>query len=126
MICMPHVHSNISIAAKFGVINSQLYRFLRLFNSKAFFVSQMASLIVLLKNKGYPLLKRARGLLNKVKFLFGLSVFGVLQRFCIESHKWGSSCKTTGSMFSLQSFSVCFVFFSVSLLVFSPFVVDCC
>jgi hypothetical protein len=79
MICMPHVHSNISIAAKFGVIDSQFYRFLRLFSSKAFFVSQMASLIVLLKNKGYPLLKRARGLLNKVKFLFGLSAFGVLQ-----------------------------------------------
>jgi hypothetical protein len=79
MICMPHVHSNISIAAKFGVINRQFYRFLRLFSSKAFFVSQMASLIFLLKNKDYPLLKRARGLLNKVKFLFELTAFGVLQ-----------------------------------------------
>ncbi len=29
IICMPHVHSNISIIAKLGVINSQFYRFLR-------------------------------------------------------------------------------------------------
>jgi hypothetical protein len=65
---MPHVHSNISITAKLGVINSQFYRFLRFCSCKEFFVSQMISLIVLLKNKGYPLkilLKRTRGLLNK-------------------------------------------------------------
>jgi hypothetical protein len=30
MIHMHHVHSNISITAKLGVINSQLYRFMRL------------------------------------------------------------------------------------------------
>jgi hypothetical protein len=82
MICMPHVKSNISITAKLGVINSQFYRFLRLRSCKEFFVSQMVSLIVLLKNNGYPrkiLLKRTRGLLNKEKFLFGISVFGVFQ-----------------------------------------------
>jgi hypothetical protein len=41
MICMPHVHSNISIIAKLGVIYCQYYRFLRFFRSKDFFVSQM-------------------------------------------------------------------------------------
>jgi hypothetical protein len=50
MILMPHVHSNISITAKLG-ISSQFYRFLRFCSCKEFFVSQMVSLIVLLKNK---------------------------------------------------------------------------
>ncbi len=45
MIRMPHVHSNISITAKLGVINSQFYRFLRLCSCKEFFVSHMVSLI---------------------------------------------------------------------------------
>jgi hypothetical protein len=52
MIRMSHVHSNISITANLGVINSQFYRFFRLCSSKDFFISQMVSLIVLLKNKG--------------------------------------------------------------------------
>jgi hypothetical protein len=47
MIRMPHVHSNISITAKLGVINNQFYRFLRLCSCKKFFVFQMVSLIVL-------------------------------------------------------------------------------
>jgi hypothetical protein len=55
IICMPHVHSNISITVKLGVIYCQYYRFLRLFRSKDFFVSQIVSLILLLKNKRYPL-----------------------------------------------------------------------
>jgi hypothetical protein len=37
MIRMPHVHSNISIILKLGVINSQFYRFLRLCSCKKFF-----------------------------------------------------------------------------------------
>jgi hypothetical protein len=40
----------------------------------------MVSIIVLLKNKGYPLkilLKMTRGLLNKEKFLSGISAFGI-------------------------------------------------
>jgi hypothetical protein len=76
------VYSNISNTAKFGVINNQFYRCLRLLCSKYFFVSQMIILIVLLKNKVYPLrilLKRTRGLLNREKFLFGISAFGVFQ-----------------------------------------------
>ncbi len=46
MIRMPHVHSNISMTVKLGVINSQFYRFLRLCSCKKFFVFQMVSLIV--------------------------------------------------------------------------------
>jgi hypothetical protein len=53
MIPMPHVHSNISNTAKLGFINNQFYKFLRLCVSKDFLVSQMVSLIVFLKNKGY-------------------------------------------------------------------------
>jgi hypothetical protein len=37
MFRMPHVHSNISMTAKLGVINSQFYRFLRLCSCKKFF-----------------------------------------------------------------------------------------
>jgi hypothetical protein len=80
MIHMPHVHSNISITAKLGVINSQFYRFLMLCSCEEFFVSQSVSRMVLLKSKGYALknlLKRTRGLLSKEKFLFGISAFGV-------------------------------------------------
>jgi len=72
MIRMSHVHSNISMTAKLGVINSQFYRFLRLCRCKKFFVFQMVSLIVFLKARGYPLkvlLKRTRGLVLKEKFL---------------------------------------------------------
>ncbi len=82
MIRMPHVHSNISMTVKLGVMNSQFYRFLRLCSCKKFFVSQMISLIVFLKAKGYPLkvlLKRTRWLVLKEKFLFGISTFGIFR-----------------------------------------------
>jgi hypothetical protein len=65
MIRMPHVHSNISMTARLGVINSQFSRFLRLCSCKKFLVFQMVSLIVFLKAEGYPfniLLKSTRGL----------------------------------------------------------------
>jgi len=39
MIHMPDVHSKISIIPKLGVINSQIYRFLRLCSCNKFFVS---------------------------------------------------------------------------------------
>jgi hypothetical protein len=45
------VYSNISNTAKFGVINNQFYRCLRLCCSKDFFVSQTVNLIVLLKSR---------------------------------------------------------------------------
>jgi hypothetical protein len=82
MIRMHHVHSNISITAKLGIINNQFYRFLRLCSCKEFFVAQIVSLIVLLKNKGYPLrilLKRTRGLLNNEKFFFEILAFRVFR-----------------------------------------------
>ncbi len=81
---------------KLGVINSQFYSFLRLCNCKEFFVSQMVSIIVLLKNKGCPLkilLKRTRGLLNKEKFLLEFQHLEYSEWFCIKSCKWGVSCK---------------------------------
>jgi len=87
MIRMPHVHSNISMTAKLGVINSQFYRFLRLCSCKKYFVFQMVSLIVFLKAKGYALkilLKRTRGLLIKEKFLFGISAFGLFKMILLQ------------------------------------------
>jgi hypothetical protein len=87
MIRMPHVHSNISMTVKLGVVNSQFYRFLRLCSCKKFFVFQMVSLIVFLKAKGYPLkvlLKRTRGLLLKEKFLFGISTLGISRMILLQ------------------------------------------
>ncbi len=87
MIRMPHAHSNISMTAKLGVINSQVYRFLRLCSCKKYFVFQMVSLIVFLKAKGYALkilLKRTRGLLIKEKFLFGISAFGLFKMILLQ------------------------------------------
>jgi hypothetical protein len=54
MIRMPHLHSNISMTAKLGVVNSQFYRFLRLLSCKKFFVFEMVNLIVFFKAKGLP------------------------------------------------------------------------
>jgi hypothetical protein len=87
MIRMPHVHSNISITAKLGVVNSQFYRFLRLCSCKKLFVVQMVSLIVVLKARDYPLkvlLKRTRGFFLKEKFLFGISTFGIFRMILLH------------------------------------------
>ncbi len=86
-IRMPNVHSNISMTAKLGVINSQFYRFLRLCSCKNFFVFQMVSLIAFLKAKGYPLkvlLKRTRGFFLKEKFLFEISTFGIFRMILLQ------------------------------------------
>jgi len=87
MIRMPHVHSNISMTAKLGIINSQCYRFLRLCSCKKFFVFQMVSLIVFLEVKGYPSkipLKRIRGLLIKEKFQKGIFASGVFKMILLQ------------------------------------------
>jgi hypothetical protein len=65
MILMPHVHSNIFIITKLGIMNSQFYRILRLYKFKDFLVSRMVNFIFLLKNKSYPLKILNRVLLNK-------------------------------------------------------------
>ncbi len=72
------VHSMSTISGKYAF----MVDLLRLCSCKEFFVSEMASLIVLLQNKGITLkilLKRTRGLLSKEKFLFGISTFGVFR-----------------------------------------------
>jgi hypothetical protein len=116
MIHLPHFRSNISIAAKLGVIDSQVYRFLRLCSFKEFFVSQMVCLIV------YPLkilLKRTRRLLNKEKFLFGIQHL----EYSVYSLEWGASCKLTWSLFFS---AVLFCVFCLSCHVFLFFVVSLC
>ncbi len=62
MIHMPHVHSNIFIITKFGIMNSQFYRILRFCTFKDSFISHMVNLIFLLKNKRYPLKILYRGI----------------------------------------------------------------
>jgi hypothetical protein len=64
-------------------------------------------------------------LLNKGKFLFGISAFGVLEYFewfCIKSCKWGTSHKLTWSLFfpAVLFYGFClscsvFLFLSISL-----------
>jgi hypothetical protein len=63
MIHMPHVHSNIFIITKLGIMNSQFYNILRLYKFKDFIISCMVNLIFLLKNKSYPLKILYRGII---------------------------------------------------------------
>ncbi len=93
--------------------------------SKEFFVSQMVSLIVLLKNKGYPhtiLLERTRGLLNKEKFLFGISAFGFFKMILNGLVRGVLLVSPLGLCSSLLSFSIYVVF----LLCLSVFVLSLC
>ncbi len=120
MIRMPHVHSNISMTAKLGVINSKFYRFLRLRSCKKFFVFQMVSLIVFLKAKGYPLkvlLKRTRGLVLKEKFLFRISTFGIFRLILLLGHVSGelpvSPLVLSLSLFFSLSVFLCFFVWSL-------------
>jgi hypothetical protein len=92
---------------------------------KEFFVSQMVSLIVLLKNKGYPqkvLLERTRGLVNKEKFLFGISAFGFFQTILNSLVSGALLVSPLGLCSSLRSFSIYVVF----LLCLSVFVLSLC
>jgi hypothetical protein len=69
----------------------------------------MVSLIVLLKNKGYPLkilLKRTRGLLNKDNFNIRISAFGA-EYFCSSGELLVSPLSLCSF---LLSFSMCFVY----------------
>jgi hypothetical protein len=87
MIHMPHVHSNIFIITKLGVMSSQFYMILRFCNFKDSFISRMVNLIFLLKNKSYPLKILYRGieccLIKNNVFLDNLL------------EKWGASFKLT-------------------------------
>ncbi len=82
MIRMPCVHSNISMTAELGVINSQFYRFLKLGSCNKFLSFRCHS-----SEDNYPLkilLKRTRGLLVKEKFLFGNSTFGAFKMILFQ------------------------------------------
>jgi hypothetical protein len=86
MIRMFHVHSNISMTTKLGVINNQFHIYLKLCSCKKFFVFQMVNLIVFPKANDYPLkvlLKRTQGLLLKEKFTFGILTFGIFKMIFI-------------------------------------------
>jgi hypothetical protein len=96
------------------------------FVSKAFFNSQMVNLIVVLKNKDYPLMilfKRTRGLLNNEHFLFGISAFGVFRLIFDRPLEVGSYFKPTSSLsfFSLLSAIFCSFFLKCVLFCFLSF-----
>jgi hypothetical protein len=78
-------HCNISTVAGLGAINSQFYRVL---SSKVCYISQMVSLILLLKNKCYPpniFLKTTRDLFNKENILFwNFSVWSPPSEFVVS------------------------------------------
>jgi hypothetical protein len=71
------VHSMSTISGKYAF----MVDLLRLCSCKEFFVSEMASLIVLLKNKGIILkilLKRTRGLLGKENPFWNFNIWSIL------------------------------------------------
>ncbi len=120
LVCIP--------ISQLGVINSQFYRFLRFCSCKEFFVFQMVSLIVLLKNKGYPLkilLKRTRGLLSKETFLFEFQHLEYSEWFGIKSCKWGVSCKPTWSLF-FSAVLLCVFCLSCCVFLFLVISLCCC
>ena len=72
---MPHIFSNISLIAKYGVICSQLFRFSRLCSSNISFIIQSCRLILLRVEKGYSfkkILKMVCSFLTSSKFIFGI------------------------------------------------------
>lgn len=98
IIRMPHISSNISDSAKYGVICSQLFRFSRLCSNKMAFIVQSCRLISLLVEKGYifkKVLKRVRAFLQRSKFIFGISSFGM---FKVISTKFNRSGELTSPL----------------------------
>lgn len=82
IIKMPHIDSNISNMAKYGVISSQFHRFSRLCSSKESFITQCNNLISLLIHKGYNVrktMKKARTFLDRKSFIYGISALGLFR-----------------------------------------------
>jgi hypothetical protein len=87
MILMPHVHSNISITAKLGVINCQFYRFLRLCSQKDFFLSDGQSYC---PPQEYPVKRGLEGCsLNENSFL-EIQHLEHSKWFCVSDELLGS------------------------------------
>ncbi len=105
---------------------NQFCRFLRLCSSKAFFVFQMVSLIILLKEKkGCPLkmlLKGTRGLHNTEKFPFGISAFAVFWMVLYRVLSSGSFWNPLGPHFSFVCYSVFFLLIVMCTVLFFFFV----
>ena len=92
IIRMPHFSSNISDTAKYGVISSQLCRFSRLCSTKSAFVTQSCHLILLLIEKRYSfnkILKKVRSFMNRSKFIFGISAFGMFKMIKCKFYRSG-------------------------------------
>ena len=80
IIRMPDIESNISVIAKYGVINSQLHRFFRLCTTKEAFIAQCTNLIILLIQKGYSkrkVMKKVVTFLYMKSFIYGISALGM-------------------------------------------------
>lgn len=74
IIKFPHTLSNISTAAKYGVITSQYHRFRRIIMLRDDFTSRMAGLVHYMQSKGHDtsrMLKQVRGLCNRFIELYG-------------------------------------------------------
>ncbi|KAH7429047.1 hypothetical protein KP509_09G028400 [Ceratopteris richardii] len=92
MIRMPHIDSNISHLAKYGVVCSQLFRFSRLCSSLSSFVIQCCQLISLLVQKGYlfkKVSKKVRTFLLRNKFIYGSSSFHVFKLIISKFNRKG-------------------------------------
>ena len=79
---MPHIDSNISNMAKYGVISFQFHRFPRLCLSKESFITQCNNLISLLILKWYNVrktMKKAHTFLNRKSFIYGISALGLFR-----------------------------------------------
>ena len=74
IIKFPHASSNISAAAKYGVITSQYHRFRRIIMLRDDFTNRMAGLVHYMQTKGHDasrMLKQVRGLCTRFIELYG-------------------------------------------------------
>lgn len=82
IIRMPHIESNISNMAKYGVINSQIHRYLRLCTTKEGFINQCSNLIILLLQKDYnkrKIMRKLKRILYMKSYVHGISALGMFR-----------------------------------------------
>lgn len=97
IIKFPHASSNISAAAKYGVITSQYHRLRRIIMQRNDFTHRIAGLIHYMQSKGHDasrMLKQIRGLCNRFIELYGTHPLRLVQDIHDNLATLTASCVT--------------------------------
>ena len=90
IIKFPHISSNISATAKYGIITSQFHRYRRIILWRDDFIYRMAALMTKLSRKGYAhaiMEQKVQGLCNRYPTLYGGDKGQLLQAMLQDFHK---------------------------------------